>query len=95
MADLQHKHGVLLDLLGEREEEMEALSAEFADVRETFRIQLDALLLAQAQAVVRGEAAAGEGAALAPAGTLEGAAPVPATGVEPRERAALPDSSLR
>lgn len=49
-ADLQSQCDLLLEMLGEKEEELDAVRAEFEEVRETYKIQLDTLLIAQAVA---------------------------------------------
>ena len=47
--ELTAQQAVTLELLGEREEELEALRCELEDVKEIFRVQLEALM---SQAIV-------------------------------------------
>jgi len=49
-AELAHKNGVLLELLGEKTEELEAVQAEVSDLKAHFRRQLDELLVVQQHA---------------------------------------------
>ena len=44
LAGMELAHRALLEMLGERQEEAEALRAEADELRETYRIQVDALL---------------------------------------------------
>lgn len=79
VAELQAQSDLLLELLGEREEELEALRAEFDDVRETFRIQVDALMR---QVVDRDRDREGEAAADVASGGQSSAAAVGTPGAE-------------
>ena len=67
LASLTSEHGLLLELLGERDEELEELRGELEEVKETFRIQLEALMKDAVAAEGEGvSAAAGSSLTAAP-----------------------------